>query len=98
MKRSIRLYLDGEPLSEERLLELFKSHRINVLSRFIDKHFLSNDEFISESTQFMDGKIKVRIISELDKEFQVLKSVNSTEMANELLNKKLLNFIKKLYP
>jgi len=77
---------------------MFNKQRVRVLSKYVDKNFTSNPDFIDKIEWFMNGNIKNDIIEALDKEFDILKDDPDDVHIAKMLDEKVEKFIQELYP
>lgn len=92
-KRKLKL----KDLSQKERNDLIGKHRVNVLSKYINKNYLNNDRFKSKATKELDLIINTEILKGLDEEFSVLRDDPNDPLIKELINKKTEEIIKEIY-
>lgn len=84
-------------LTDEERLELLSKRRIQVLSKFINKHYLMNDEWLTMVGISLNAIIRYEIIKGLDKEFDILRDDPHDPLIIKLIDDKTELIIKELY-
>lgn len=84
-------------LTDEDRLELLSKRRIQVLSRFINKRYLMNGEWLTMVGTTLDAIIRYEIVKGLDKEFDILRDDPNDPLIIKLIDDKTELIIKELY-
>lgn len=85
-------------MSEKEILDLFNQHRMKLLSKFIDRKFINNEDFLENMRKLMDGSMRHQIFQALDQEYQILRDDANDENIIKLVEAKVSEIIEKLYP
>ena len=84
-------------LSDKERLRLLSKRRIQVLSKYINKHYLKNEKWMMMVGTSLNGIIKYEIIKGLDEEFDILRDDPDDPLIIDLINEKTELIIKELY-
>ena len=84
-------------LTDEDRLELLSKRRIQVLSKFINKHYLMNNEWLTMVGISLNAIIRDEILKGLDKEFDILRDDPNDPLIIKLIDDKTELIIKELY-
>jgi len=90
--------INGEKYNRSDWEDKLSRHRVNILSKFVDRNFIYNPAYRKKVESFMVGNIKAEIMEALDVEYSVLKDDPNDEYILSMVNEKVENFIQKLYP
>lgn len=89
--------INGKVYTQEEVEEIFNKQRVRILSKYVDKHYILNPEFIIKIENFMDGNIKSEIFEGLDNEFNILRDDPNDENITKMIDDKVEKFIADLY-
>jgi hypothetical protein len=84
-------------LSDEARMELLSQRRIRVLSKYINKHYLENDKWLTVIGASLKAIIKYEILKGLDEEFDILRDDPEDPLIIELVREKTELIIEQLY-
>jgi len=84
-------------LTHEDRVKLLSKRRIQVLSKYINKHYLKNDKWLKMVGMSLDSIIKYEILKGLDEDFEILRDVPDALLIVELINDKTELIILWLY-
>lgn len=84
--------------TQEELEKILNRQRVRVLSKFVDKNYTDNPDYIDKIEWFMNGNIREEIIAGLDDEFKILRDDPDDKDIANMIDEKVIKFINKLYP
>ena len=84
-------------LTDEERLELLSKRRIQVLSKYISKHYINNDKWMDTAGSELDLVIHFEIIKGLDKEFEILRDDPNDPLILDLIREKTELIINEIY-
>ena len=84
-------------LTDEERLELLSKRRIQVLSKYINKHYLKNDKWLARVGTSLNAIIKYEIVKGLDKEFDILRDDPDDPLIIELIREKTELILQEIY-
>lgn len=76
------------------LQNIINKHRISVLENYIDKQYVYNPKYLIKQSMLNTGTIHDDIYASSYKEYSIVKG---EKMISELVDKKVIEIIKRLY-
>lgn len=84
-------------LSKEERMNLVDKHRVKVLAKYINKHYLNNKKFLKKAGNELELIIHYELLKGLDAEFAILRDDPDDPLILELIREKTHEIIKEIY-
>jgi hypothetical protein len=84
-------------ITKEDLDKMFNKHRVKRLAKFINKHYLKNNDFKESAGSDLHMIVSNEILKGLDEEFSILRDDPDDPNIKKLINDKTVEIIKEIY-